>query len=71
MKGRSIVGTETAIFCALKASEGGRPGGRKGVIADLARMNIPAKPAHSPYVGMWAIEVPARYEKRVEKFLYR
>jgi len=60
--------SKTVTFCYLKKSEGGVS--RQDIIDRLASRNIPARPTHCIYVGMWAIEVPARYERRVDKLLF-
>lgn len=43
---------------------------QKNLIARLARLGIPAKPAHTPYEGHVGVQVPIKYERKTNLELF-
>lgn len=60
----------TAIFCVLKASEGGI--GQQGAIELLKSNGILARRAYSPYIGLTGVKVygSKRIIKQAERILF-
>jgi len=61
----------TQFFHLLKASEGGRS--QRDVLASLKALGIPARRAHSPYIGHYGIEIAGdeRTRAKVGRLLFR
>lgn len=59
----------TALLSCLKVGEGGQLSQRQAI--ELLRLDgIWARPAHSPYMGYYGIEVPFRSRKRAAFVLW-